>query len=536
VDVFRPVAFTTAISLLMNIGGIELVANREIDSNRELKVAGIVNLLIGLAGGILSFHSLSKSVLAYKMGSSNRLATLIGAVVFIGVPLLGLPLLTHFPKPVLGGLLLFLGLSLMGEWVYTAWFKLPQADYWIVQLIWVVSSMVGFLQGLVVGWLVAVVLFMHQYSRLYAIQSGVWGTERQSSAERSDQEQKILQQQGYQLHLMELQGLLFFGTISGLLSKVRKRIAHPMPVRFIILDFRDVPDIDSSVVIAFARIQQMAQRHRITLVFTNLQDTILQKLGQKGCLDTHNSGIKSDIKVFPSLDQGIRWCENRILQTFNERRNPLSSLLPQLSDVFSERDQLSIFTEYLERLHIAEGTLLYRQGDLADGIYFIVSGQVSLILELPDAQREQIETLGAGAIAGEIEIYWNAPRSASLVADLPTCLYRLSNAALKQMEQDVPAIAAQFYQFITAQLGHHLEGHPNSVFHLTAEQPVVLTPAFIERCRKELIYYIGPMANLLIDEAIAKYSPTSPEQLIEVLSAKIPDAVKAYEFQHRLLS
>jgi sulfate permease, SulP family len=239
------VALTTAISLLMNIGGIELVANREIDSNRELKVAGIANLLVGLAGGILSFHSLSKSVLAYKMGSRTRLATLVGAVVFVGVPLLGSPLLTHFPKPVLGGLLLFLGLSLMGEWVYTAWFKLPKADFWIVQLIWVVSSIVGFLQGLILGWLVAVVLFMHQYSRLYAIKSGIWGTERRSSAERPTHEQKILQQQGHQLHVMELQGLLFFGTINGLVSKIRKRIANPMPVRFIILDFHGVPDIDS---------------------------------------------------------------------------------------------------------------------------------------------------------------------------------------------------------------------------------------------------------------------------------------------------
>lgn len=149
---------TTAITLMMNVRGMELVAERAINTNHELKVAGLTNIITGLSGGILSFHSMNKSVLAYKMGSRSRLATLVRAAVFVLLPLLGSPLLAYFPKPILGGLLLYLGLSVMVEWVYEAWAKLTRLDYATVQMIWVVSATAGFLQGLALGWGIAIIV------------------------------------------------------------------------------------------------------------------------------------------------------------------------------------------------------------------------------------------------------------------------------------------------------------------------------------------------------------------------------------------
>jgi SulP family sulfate permease len=166
------IIITTAIALMMNVRGMAMVAKRDINTHHELKVAGLVNMLVGCSGGILSFHSLNKSVLAYKMGSRSRLSTLIGAAMFVLLPILGTPLLNYFPKPILGGLLLYLGLSLMVEWVYKAWNKLPKMHYSIVQAIWIVSGIFGFLQGLALGWGLAIVLFFFSGTRLNKISSG----------------------------------------------------------------------------------------------------------------------------------------------------------------------------------------------------------------------------------------------------------------------------------------------------------------------------------------------------------------------------
>ncbi|NJN88750.1 MAG: SulP family inorganic anion transporter [Leptolyngbyaceae cyanobacterium SL_7_1] len=152
------VVAVTAISLLLNLTGLELVTKQELDVNRELTIAGVLNVFLGLGGGILSYHSLSKSVLAHKMGAKSRVTTLVEAGIFIAFPVVAISLVAYVPKAVLGGLLLFLGLSLLIEWMYTAWFKLKKTDYVVVQAIVWVSATVGFLQGLIIGWLLAAAL------------------------------------------------------------------------------------------------------------------------------------------------------------------------------------------------------------------------------------------------------------------------------------------------------------------------------------------------------------------------------------------
>ncbi|MEL7332529.1 MAG: SulP family inorganic anion transporter [Cyanobacteria bacterium J06560_2] len=156
------VSAITAVLLLMNLKGVEVVLSQDIDINHELKVAGRANILTGLGGGILSFQSFGRSVMAHKMGGSNRLVTFVGAATFVVLPLLFSSVLTYFPKTILGGLLLYLGLSALLEWVYRARNKLSKVDYGMVQLIWIVSAIVGFLQGLALGWAIAVVLMLYR--------------------------------------------------------------------------------------------------------------------------------------------------------------------------------------------------------------------------------------------------------------------------------------------------------------------------------------------------------------------------------------
>lgn len=305
------VAVVTAISLLLNISGLELVADREIDVNRELKVAGIANLAIGLGGGIVSYHSLSKSVLARQMGSTRRLTTLITAIVFIGFPLLGASLLSYFPKSILAGLLIFLGLSLLMEWVYEAWFKLSKPDYFIVQLILVVSGTVGFFQGLILGWALAIVLFVITYSRIHTTQPGISGSECPSSQIRSSRDYHYLRQQGKQIYILEPQGFLFFGTANSLVNQVQQHITCSIPgaVQFILLNFRLVSDIDTSAVQSLIRLRQLINRHGLTLVFTNLRPSVEQKLQQAGFKHPENFRIQA----FPDIDRGLAWCEDQIL-------------------------------------------------------------------------------------------------------------------------------------------------------------------------------------------------------------------------------
>lgn len=157
------VSVLTAVLLLMNVKGMEMVIAEDIDFNHELKVAGSTNILLGMSGGILSFHSMGGSILMHTLGGRSRLGTVIGGATFILLPLLFSSWFTYFPTSILGGLLLYLGLSCLKEWVCRARKKMTTADYCIVQLIWVVSGIVGFLEALALGWAIAVGLLLYQF-------------------------------------------------------------------------------------------------------------------------------------------------------------------------------------------------------------------------------------------------------------------------------------------------------------------------------------------------------------------------------------
>ncbi|KAF3888112.1 MULTISPECIES: serine/threonine-protein kinase [Nostocales] len=64
--------------------------------------------------------------------------------------------------------------------------------------------------------------------------------------------------------------------------------------------------------------------------------------------------------------------------------------------------------------------------------------------------------------------------------------------------------------------------------------PAANDPEFLQYCRKELVSFVGPFATVLIEDTIANNPNITPEQLVEVLVAKIPHQQRAQEFRNRI--
>ena len=135
----------SGIGVLLNCSGLELASGRDMDLNRELKVAGAANLLSGLGGGIIGFPALSISMLPIKMGVRSRITGIVSVLLCAAVLFFGAGIVSYFPKPILGGLLMFLGLNFLVEWVYDAWFKMNRADYTVIIIILTIVGAFGYL-------------------------------------------------------------------------------------------------------------------------------------------------------------------------------------------------------------------------------------------------------------------------------------------------------------------------------------------------------------------------------------------------------
>ncbi|HEY9609528.1 SLC26A/SulP transporter family protein [Allocoleopsis sp.] len=443
------------ISILLNATGLELATSSNGDLDRELRVNGIANLLNGFCGGMVGYLSINRSLLSRQAGANSPLAGVIAGGLCGAVLIFGSSFLSYFPKPILGGLLLYIGLSLLIRWVYQAWFKFPRVDYALIVLILVIIAIWGFLQGVGAGIVISCFLFIFNYSRNPVIKYAFSGATHQSNVNRSFPQQRFLHQKGDRIYILALQGFIFFGTANALLDQIRQRLENPnLPnLEFVVFDFRLVSGLDSSAVLSFIKMKQLAQKEEFNLVLTHLQPIIQKQLQRGGLIELEDKICY----LFSDLDRGIEWCENQILETSKLRRRRFVPLALQLKSIFPAPEFVSQLMKYLELLKIPEGEFLFRQGDSCDGLYFVESGQVSVVLELPSGQTKRLQTYNSGTIIGEMGLYGNAPRSASVVADQFSHLYYLSTQAFERIETEEPRLAASFHKFIVNLLAERLK-------------------------------------------------------------------------------
>ena len=450
------IAVVGIITLLLNATSLELITGQNIDLNRELKTAGIANLVAGLGGGMVGFHGLSDSTLSYRMGARSRLVGLIVAALCGVTFLLGGAVLSYFPNLVLGGFLLFLGLDFLVTWIYDAWFKLPITDYLIMIVILLVINTVGFLEGVSLGVVLAVILFVVNYSRINAVKHVLARATYHSNVTKPRLHQQLLREKGDCLYILELQGLIFFGTAQKMLDMVSQRIDNlNLPgLRFLVLDFRLVNGFDSSALLGFAKIKQLAEARGIALVFTNLS-TDMQRQIKRELLP---GGDEPSLRFFVDLDHGIEWCEDQMAMSFASVDLDMRpfSLMKQLRNAMpssvTDKDLLS----YFEEKKADKGEYIIHQGDDSAGLYFIEKGQVTVQLEGEGGKTTRLRTMQTGTVVGELGLYLGRKTTAPVIADEPCTLFHLTTKKFKEMEKNAPEIASAFHKFIVGILGERL--------------------------------------------------------------------------------
>jgi SulP family sulfate permease len=459
----------SAIALLLHGNGIELVASRDLNLNQELKAAGVASVVAGLFGGVGGFPSAGENALSFQLGARKRLVGWIIAAICLAMLLGGAPLLSFAPKFILIGMPLLITIEFFNEWLYESWFKFSKPDYAIILLIVITTVMVGFLQAIGVGLVAAIVLFVINYSQLTVIRRVSTGKYHHSNVLRTSQELDRLEAAGDGVYIVELQGLIFFGTANKLLKQVRGRLNDPnLPhVSHVMLDFRLVSGLDASAVLSFAKLKQVAQQKETHLVYTNLSSQAKQRLELGDCLDDDDPFCH----LFPDLDRGLEWYEQQVLQHHprgqaDPTRSPKAALTAYLKAHFSDAYLVDRLIACLQEQDLTEGEYLFHQGDPFDGLYFVASGQVSVVLQLSDGQDKRLRTYTVGNTIGEMGLYRQTVRMASVVADAPSTLYFLSAETFEQIENSDPMLASNIHRFIVDLLAERLQHREDELKHL----------------------------------------------------------------------
>lgn len=366
----------------------------------------------------------------------------------------GAEALSVFPKVILGGLLLSIGLGFLVEWLVDTWYKLPKSDYFIILLILIVIANFGFLEGVVTGLLLSTVFFVVSYSKINVIKHELTGRTYKSNVERSQKLENIIAQNDEQILILSLQGFIFFGSTPQLLQPILKRLEESQltenkdtRLKFVVLDFRQITGLDSSTINSFKKLNVKAKKHDFFLVFCGLSKLISQQLIREELIQDKPTLIK----IFEDLDHGLEWCEEEIIATNQHRLGR--------TDEQKNNNFLSItteFSEYLEDLLIHSNTIIIEQGQDSKGLYFIESGVVTIELNSNQKKPMRLKAMEAGTIVGEISLYQESKATASVIAKVDCKIKFLSRENFVKLNLQNPDKASQLHFFIVKLLSSRL--------------------------------------------------------------------------------
>jgi SulP family sulfate permease len=435
--------FVAVIACLFNVGGVELLLGTDLDSNEELRDAGLVNTVSSLFGGLPGYHALSLSSLAQQMAVDGRGAGLVAALVPLAGVLFGATAVGLIPRAVVGGVLVFVGLSFIVSWVIDVRRSLPVGEYLVVLAILVTIATKGLLVGLVVGLVLAVVLFAVNYGRIELVREVAFGTTFRSNVDRPPDERRALEARADRVQILRVHGFVFFGTAHGLLERIRKRV-EAGPIRFLVVDLRRVSGMDASAVMSFRKVAQLAEASGFELVFAGVPERVEGQLRRGGVVAA--DGI---VRFEPDLDRGLQRCEDRLLEdaTGMAAVDGASDGLPGVP---------SHLLSYLERRSVPEGTVLIRQGDPPDDLFVLESGRLMVEAVTPEGTRMRLRTVRRGVVVGEIALYTGVPRTAEVIAETSSVVLQLSRSSIERMEAEDPQTAASLHRWLATMLAERL--------------------------------------------------------------------------------
>lgn len=442
------------------------------DSQRELFAAGLANVAAGLCGGLPVAGSLSRSGMLLGGGARSRGAMLLYAGTLLLVLLLCLPVLAWLPKAAIAAILLLVGWQMVNEWTR----KLLRQVFWrrgevaraaqrdldrqaLVMLAVTVTAVASDLKNAVLlGVLLAMVLFIQANTR-QPFRRIVDGSQRHSLRWRHARERAWLQQQGRRIVLIEVEGILFFGTGDRLAQEIDRLLAESGRLDCLILDLHRVVDIDATGARILQQVAQRLRRQGTTLLLAHLTPADARQ-GKGRFLRA--LGLEQDFPLanwYADDDAALEAAEDLLLQQAQDLREREETLTLAHSDLGAGLAPAEVARlAALMPLHtLAAGEALFRQGEAGDSLYVMCRGTVSI--RLPDAEGQpgkRVAAFGPGVVLGEMALLEGKPRSADAVADSASELLELRRADFDRLAEEAPALAQHLLRNLACLLAERL--------------------------------------------------------------------------------
>lgn len=256
-----------------------------------------------------------------------------------------------------------------------------------------------------------------------------------SKRRRSAAQAKVLDELGFRARIYEAQGVLGFAPAELVAREIS---AHAGRDCLAILDLKRVAQVDRAAGHILFELQRALHAAGTALVYSNAQKLprLLRFLEEASA---RQDGPR--LLTFPELDRALEWCESQLLRErpMGEAAASVELAAQQLCEGLSA-DDLAALERLVTKESFAQGEFVFRMGAPSDRVYFVTSGEVSVVAEMPDGRLKRLSTSSAGMSFGETAMIDGGVRGADVLADTRVECWSLGREAFEKLERTHPAL------------------------------------------------------------------------------------------------
>jgi sulfate permease, SulP family len=440
---------------------------KKVDGDRLLMRLGVGNVLSACFGGITSGINIGPSLANRAFGAKTSLSVLINAAILLLMSSVLFPVVSYIPRVVLSATIMVIAVQHVDAWsidlvrrIRTSASRqrgLMLLDLLVVAVVAALSVTINIALAVFLGIVIAIALFVVRMSRSN-IRRRYNCDKIHSRKARTPEEAALLEKHGGDILVLELQGVLFFGSAEMLSDDTERASAAGM--RTIILDLRRATEIDATGARILTEIQtSLARKNQHLALALAKNSQTAARLSEAGIIEAIGTGC-----VFEDIDRAIEWAEDELIRT--DAKDTKSDEIPLASvDLLStltstEREAIERHTR---RETFPRGKIIFREGDPGQELFIITKGRASAYLKQINGGEIRLATFAPGTIFGELATLDAGPRSASVVADDVVC-YVLSDQQFAVLAKDAPSVAIKLLSGLGRELSRRLR-RANQTIH-----------------------------------------------------------------------
>ncbi|HZL38767.1 MAG TPA: SulP family inorganic anion transporter [Pseudolabrys sp.] len=461
-------ALVAAIDALLCANLVTPAGAKKADGDRLLMRLGAGNMLSACFGGITSGINIGPSLASRAFGAKTSFSVLINAAILLLMSSALFPVVSYMPRVVLSATIMVIAIQHIDPWSIDLVRRIRASasrqrglmllDLLVVAVVAVLSVALNIVLAIFLGIVIAIALFIVRMSRSN-VRRRYTCEKIHSRKARTPEQTALLEKRGGEILVLELQGVLFFGSAEMLSDDIER--APAATARTVILDLRRVTEIDATGARILADIQaSLARQDRHLALALAKNSETAARLSEAGIVEAIGAGC-----VFEDIDRAMEWAEDELTRADDDDTEgeeiPLVrvDLLSSLSAA-----ELEIIGRHTRRETFPGSKIIFREGDPGNALFIVTKGRASAYLSQANGGDIRLATFAPGTIFGELAILDAGPRSASIVADDDVVCYALSDQKFAELSKEAPAVAIKLLSGLGRELSRRLR-RANQTIH-----------------------------------------------------------------------